>query len=141
MAQGLLQHDMKKKGRTDVQVLSAGVSTSGGIGPTPETVEVMSLLGIDVSGHMSQPVTSEVIRYADAIFCMEEFHKEWIVSKFPETAKKTHLLKSFQANTPSWDVNIPDPIGRPKEVYESCLMTIQDAVDRVVRWLEKEKGA
>ena len=138
MAQGLLRHAMKKKERSDVQVLSAGVGTSGGIGPTLETVEVMSSLGIDVSTHIGQPVTRELVRHADAIFCMEEFHREWILSKFPEAEKKTYLLKSFQASQPLQDVNIPDPIGQPKEVYESCLMTIQDGVEKIIRWLGKE---
>lgn len=138
MAQGLLQHHLQKKSQSDVQVLSAGVGTAGGMGPTLETVEVMKSMGIDISGHIGQPVTREIIQHADAIFCMEEFHKDWILSAIPEAEPKTYLLKSFQVNQPVQDVNIPDPIGRPKEVYESCLMTIKDAVDRIIRWLEKQ---
>jgi len=140
MAEGLLRHLLQKKGRNDIQVLSAGVSTIGGMEPTPETVEVMNSMGVDVSGHISQPVTPDLIRHADIIFCMEEFHKEWILSGAPDAAPKTHLLKTFQVSQSMKDANIPDPIGRPKEVYESCLMTIRDAVDRVVLWLEKQSS-
>ncbi len=139
MAQGLLSSLLKKKGRSDIQVLSAGVSTIGGMGPTPETVEVMNSMGVDVSRHIGQPVTPELIRHADIIFCMEEFHKEWILSGAPDAAPKTHLLKNFQASRSVKDADIPDPIGRPKEVYESCLMTIRDSMDRIVRWLEQER--
>ena len=138
MAQGLLRHLLQKKGRNDIQVLSAGVATIGGMGPTPETVEVMKSMEVDVSGHVGQPVTPELVRHADIIFCMEEFHREWIIAGAPEAAPKTHLLKTFQANQKAQDPNIPDPIGRPKEVYESCSMTIKDSIDRVVRWMEQQ---
>lgn len=137
MAEGLLRDLLKKKGWNDFQVLSAGVSTLGGLGPTPETVEVMEKEGIDVSGHVGNPVTPEIIRHADAIFCMEEFHRDWIVGLVPEAESKVHLLRTFQAEKPPRDSNIGDPIGRPKEVYESCFLTIKESVERIVRWLEK----
>ena len=138
MAHGLLRHMLAKKGRKEIQVLSAGVSTFGGLGATAETIEVMRREGVDVSGHISQPVTPELIRNADIIFCMEELHRESILDRVPEAGPKVHLLKTFQAKQPPPDPNIPDPIGRPKEVYESCLMTIKEAVERVEKWLEKQ---
>jgi len=138
MAEGLLRHMMEKKGRTDVQVLSAGVSTLGRQGATVETIEVMRQEGIDVSGHASRPITPDLIRRADAIFCMEEFHRDAVLSLAPDAAPRTHLLKTFQTKRPVMDPNIADPIARPKEVYESCLMTIKEAVERVARWLTKE---
>ncbi len=143
MAQGLLQHMLHKKGRNDIQVLSAGVSTQGGVGPTPETVEVMQAVGIDVSGHLGQPVTPELVQRADAVFCMEDFQRDLILARLPEAEQKVHLLKTFRFETLVLDPNIPDPIGRPKEMYESCLMTIRDAVERIEKWLlEKEsKGS
>ncbi|MBI3333613.1 MAG: hypothetical protein HYZ93_05940 [Candidatus Omnitrophica bacterium] len=139
MAQGLLRHLLEKKGRTDVQVLSAGVGTAGGMGPTPETVEVMEREGIDVSGHIGQPLTPTLVARADALFCMEEFHREAILRQAPEAAGKVHLLREFQAKQPPVNPNIPDPIGLPKEIYESCFFTIQEAVGRVARWLEENQ--
>lgn len=138
MAQGLLKHLLAKKGRLDVQVLSAGVSTFGGLGATPETIEVMKKEGVDVSGHIGQPITPELIRNADIIFCMEDLHRDALVSKVAEAESKIHLLKTFEAKQPPADPNIFDPIGKPKEVYESCLMTIKEAAERVAQWLEKQ---
>lgn len=137
MAQGLLKALLAKKGRNDVQVLSAGVGTPGGMGATTETIEVMKQEGIDVSGHIGQPLTKELIQHADLIFCMEEFHRDLILSENLEVEAKVHLLKLFQAPAKVLDPNVPDPIGRPKEVYESCLLTIQEAVERIARWVEK----
>ena len=33
---------------------------------------------------------------------------------------------------------IPDPIGKPLEVYETCLATIREAVERVVKYVESQ---
>ena len=138
MAEGLLRHMMKKKGRTDVQVFSAGISASEGQGASLETVEVMRQEGIDVSGHRSQPVTADLVRRSDLVLCMEDFHQEAVLSLASDAASKTHLLKTFHTKRSILDPNIADPMGRPKEVYESCFMTIQEAVERVARWLGKE---
>jgi protein-tyrosine-phosphatase len=138
MAQGLLRKILKEQGRDDVQILSAGVSTLGGLGATEETIEVMQRESVDVSGHISQPLTRDLVRSAEAIFCMEEFHKELILARSPDAARKVHLLRPFEHADPDTDPNIPDPIGHPKQVYESCLMTIKEAVERVARWLEKK---
>jgi len=138
MAQGLLQKLLEQKGRSDVQVLSAGIGTLGGLGATEETIEVMRKEGINVSAHMGQPLTPELVRHADAIFCMEQFHRDEILSRVPGATQKVYLLKLFRAPYRVLDPNIADPIGLPMEVYESCFMTIKEAVERVAQWLETE---
>lgn len=138
MAEGWMEHLLKEKGRSDVQVLSAGTSPLPGSPPTRETVEVMAEEGIDVSGHLSQALTREVVLHADAVFCMEDFHKEMVLMLVPQAASKVHLLKTFQSPVKQADPNIPDPIGRPKEVYEVCRRTIREALERVMKWLEEQ---
>ncbi len=138
MAEGFLKQFLRQRGKADFHVLSAGVSAAGGSGPSPETVEVMQTEGIDVSGHISQPLTPQLVEHADMIFCMEEFQRDILLAQVPGAEEKTYLLKMFMNKRRSVDPNIPDPIGRPKEVYESCLMTIKDSVARVGRWLVKE---
>lgn len=136
MAQGLLRDLLERKERTDVQVLSAGTNTLNGIGPTLETVEVMWDQGVDVSHHVGQQLTPELIRHADIIFCMEDFHRQQVLEAAPEAAPKTHLLKTFRNPVKIPDPNIPDPIGCAKKVYEMALLTIKEAVQRVGAWLE-----
>lgn len=138
MGQGLLRQILVKLGRHDVQVLSAGISTFGGLSASPETIEVMKREGVDVSGHSSRPATRELIQNADLILCMEDIHRDAILARAPEAESKTHLLKVFQAKQPPVDPNIADPIGKPKEVYESCLLTIKEALERVAKWVEKQ---
>lgn len=141
MAQGLLRDLLERKERTDVQVLSAGTNTLNGIGPTLETVEVMWDQGVDVSQHVGQQLSPELVAHADAVFCMEEFHRQQVLEMVPEAEPKTHLLKIFGNPVKAPDPNIPDPIGCTKKVYEMVLVTIKEAVQRVGAWLEEEKPA
>lgn len=133
MAQGLLRTYLK--GRTDLQILSAGLGTMGGMGPTPETVEVMARESIDIASHVSQPVTPDLVRKADLILVMDRMHREVLIRRHPEAASKTFLLREFDAPGPVEDPDIPDPIGQPLGVYERCLETIKEGVVRVVAWL------
>ena len=139
MAEGLMRDWLERKERTDVQVLSAGTNTMDGIGPSLETIEVMWDRGVDVSHHVGQQLTPELLARADAVFCMEEYHKESILEMDPEAGAKTHLLRTFRNEAPVRDVGIPDPIGCNKKVYEMVLQQIKDGVDRVATWLEEEK--
>ncbi len=137
MAEGLLLQRLQQQGRGDLQVLSAGTNTFPGMGPTLETIEVMKEQGVDVSSHVSQQLTPDLVRHADVIFCMEDFHREQILAVNPEVEPKVHLFKTFQNPVPSDNPNVPDPIGQPRQVYEACRTTIQDGVDRIMEWMEK----
>lgn len=136
MAEGLLRHLLKRSDR-EVQVLSAGVGTSGGMGPTQETVDVMDKEGVDVTLHLSQPATQTLIRSADLILVMDDYHRATVIGRVPDAANKTFLLKPFLAPELPDDPAIPDPIGQSLETYEQCAQTIKDAVQRVVRWLDR----
>ena len=137
MAEGLLRQILEQKGCNDLQVLSAGTNVLPGMGPTLETIEVMKEQGVDVASHLSQQLTPDLILHADAVFCMEDFHRQQILAVDPEAESKVYLLKTFQNPVSLDDPNIPDPIGQPKEVYEVCRMAILDAVKRIADWLEK----
>ncbi len=140
MAQALLQHRLKQlqhQLREPVEVGSAGVFAIEGMSASRETVAALSRLGIDVSGHMARMLTTDMIREADLIVAMEPTHREEIVQRVPEAASKTHLLLTYGLPHTSFltEAGVPDPIGKSREVYEACLTTIQDAVERIAQRL------
>ena len=137
MAEGLLRQAMEQRGRKDVQIMSAGTGSMPGMGPTLETVEVMWVEGVDVSGHLSQQLTPDLIHHADALFCMEEGHREVALTMDPGAESKSFLLRNFEKKNPDSELDIPDPIGQPKIVYQSCAKVIKEAVKRVADWIEK----
>lgn len=138
MAEGLLRDLLRQKEQLGVHVLSAGTSTMPGMGPTQETLDVMADIGVDVSNHTARQLTPDLVEFSDAIFCMEDFHREQILAMHPEAESKVHLLRTFRNVAPVPDPNIPDPIGRPKSVYETCLATIREGVEKILKWLEEK---
>ena len=74
---------------------------------------------------------------------MEIFHQEEILRRFPDAKNKAHLLKTFQLGSSEADYGrpgIPDPIGKPMEVYEVCCAEIRKAVERVVTFLKTDSS-
>lgn len=129
MAKGLLKKYLSGR---EIVIASAGVSAIPGFRPTQETIEIMAKEGIDVSGHLSQRLTPEMIQQADLILVMERWHKEQILRLVPSAKAKVFLLKEY-ANASDWsELEIPDPIAKPIEVYEKCLQAIKECVEKAV---------
>ena len=138
MAQGLMQHALRQAGIKTVTVESAGVFAISGMGPTRETQKVLQeAIGVDCSEHRARTLTPEMVQAADLVFVMEQFQAEEVLRRVPSAKDKVHLLKPYglakeeAGNCP----NIPDPIGKPLEVYEVCFAEIRDAIDRIAKSL------
>jgi len=130
MAQGLLEKKLKDTKRTDVEVLSAGIMPIVGTPATANTREVLSKLGIDVSGHRAVQLTKELIDESDIILVMEKIHEERVLNVAPEAKNRVFLLKEF-AKINEGDLDIKDPIGSSVDFYQDILDLIKAAIDRV----------
>ncbi len=130
MAEGLLKKILQEKGRTDVEVISAGIMMLLGIGATSATKEVLRTEGIDVSTHLSRKVSMDMIRRSDLILVMEKLHEEKILQLVPDAKNRVFLLREF-AKIDGASLGIEDPIGKPVEFYHKTMQTIKEAVMRV----------
>ena len=138
MAEGLLRAALTRAGlQHTVTAESAGVFAMEGMPPTRETLRVLQEAGIDMSGHRSRTLTMPMVEDADLIFAMEQFQLEEIVRRAPSAKDKARLLKPYGLPTADAEgnPNIPDPIGKPLEVYEVCFGEITAAVERVAKSL------
>lgn len=136
MAEGLLRKFLKARGCNNIKVSSAGIGTMPGMMASPFTIEVMKGEGIDVSDHRAQVVTEEMINEADLILGMQPIHIETVLSMVPQARTKAHLLLEYayeNENEKPTNLIVYDPIGKPKEVYESVLLTIKAAIERVAK--------
>jgi len=132
MAKGLLEKKIKEKGRQDIEVLSAGIMMSGGLEATNETKELLALEGIDVSGHHSQRATKDMVKKSDIILVMERLQEKRILELFPEVKLRVFLLKEF-AKINDNNLDIADPIAKPKEFYEQIFRIIKEATEKVAQ--------
>lgn len=135
MAQGLLQQKAKQAGVATIKVESAGVFAVQGMEPTQETQHVLRGVGVDCSMHRARSLTVEMVEHADLILVMETFQAEELLRRMPQAKAKVHLLKEYAGMQDDPNLNVPDPIGKPMEVYEVCFASISDAVERIAHGL------
>jgi len=130
MAEAVLKKIMKDKNRADVEVSSAGVMLLSGLAVSSGTKEVLAKEGIDVSAHLSQKITRDMVKKSDLILVMEKAHEDAVLRIAPEVKNRVFLLKEF-AKINDGHLDIADPIGKPLDFYEKTLASIKEAVERV----------
>ena len=137
MAEWLLRQALARAGVQSVQTESAGVFAVAGMGPTRETLRVLQEAGVDCSAHRARMLTAEMVEDADLVLVMEPFQAEEVIRREPPAAGKVHLLRPFGRSPGEVEgpPGIPDPIGKPLEVYEVCFAEIREAVERVAKSL------
>ena len=135
MAQGILQQMLEQAQLASVQVESAGVFAVDGMASTRETQRVLQAVGVDCAAHRARSVTPQMVQEADLVLVMEQFQLEEVLRRAPSAKEKVHLLKTYGASPGevTEHPNIPDPIGKPLEVYEVCFAEIKEAVERVAK--------
>lgn len=115
MAEGYL----KSKNLDGVCVMSRGFSA--GEPANPKSVAVMDEVGIDISNHISNFITTDDIKSADAIICMTESHKQFLMaSGFPKN--NIYVLSG----------GIPDPFGCDINTYRKCRDSIFAGIDKLI---------
>ena len=105
-----------------VVVQSAGLHATRGMRATREGIEAVRELGADLSSHLSQPATIDVLRRADAIYTMTQDHRSQILDVLPGSEKKTFLLDP--------DGDVEDPIGGDESVYRQVAQRFQELLSR-----------
>ncbi len=133
LAEGIFRHAVK--GRSDVEVASAGVATGYGQRPSENGVVAMKQWGIDISDIRSQPLTDELVEWATHIFAMTRGHLDAILTFFPEAAEKTWLACEFEpslADRPE----VPDPIGMGIHAYISTRDVLKKATPSLLKFID-----
>lgn len=131
MAEGFFKRAWRKR---KIRIHSAGIATLSALKPSELAIRVMREEGIDISSHMSTPLTEEMIREADLILVMESRHKEKICRLFPPAQEKTFLLKEFGLGEKE---EVLDPIGGSLRSYWKCAMEIEEAIGGVMEKLKE----
>ncbi len=130
MAQGLLENFLEESGVKHIEVKTAGVMTIPGLLPTPEAVQVMDSVKIDVRKHRSAPLTPEMIRKADLVLGMTPFHVQFALRMAEDARDKTFLLKEYTKSDLK-NYQITDPMGATLEVYKRVFREIKLAVEKL----------
>ena len=121
------------QGRSDITILSAGVSAPKGARASQPAVDALSELGISLAGFRSQPVTEELLESVTHVFTMTRDHRRLIDLLFPEHSPKVRLLGEFFQG----GGDVPDPIGQGLPVYRRCRDVIKSALAKLLDFVDQ----
>ncbi|MEW6615606.1 MAG: low molecular weight phosphotyrosine protein phosphatase [Thermodesulfobacteriota bacterium] len=128
-AERALKKLLREKKVTGIKVHSAGVSATSGRPSPPDAIRVAGNLGVDISEHLSRPISTPMIEEADIILVMSLFHIEVILGMNPESENKLKLLGNFSTfYGDGEETEIPDPYGLTSFHYRSSFNIIRDCI-------------
>ncbi len=111
MAEVFLREHALRRGRA-VTVRSASILGLDGRLAHKHSVAVMIEHGFDIDAHRSQPLTPELVAWADAILGMTMEHSTQVRERYPEAGEKVSNLASYGGM-----VQLTDPLGSWKRTF------------------------
>lgn len=109
-------------------IASAGIGALVGEGADPKACQVMQDRGIDMSPHVAQQLTGELVRQFDLILCMSSEQERWIKERWGFARGKVYRLGHWL------DENVADPYRHPLSAFEGACTLIDEMV---VTWQDK----
>ena len=90
----------------------------------PLAVRVMNEIDIDIEGHRSGGVNSELMAWADYVLVMELHHASKLRERFPDHEDKILVLANFGGM-----MEVSDPIGGWRWRFRRCRRDIIKCID------------
>ncbi len=134
MAEALARKLLEEKGRTDIEVSSAGTAAAVG-SPASEGAYLVGMeQGLDLSAHMAQQVSEEHVEESDLVLGMSLSHVQR--AQMIGGRGKSHLLGAF-AGEDRDHAEVEDPYGGDLDDYRNTFMQLEsllaEAIERIVR--------
>ena len=132
MAEGIFRKYLAEKVECKVddldkmgyKVVSAGVLDMVGAPASTGAIAACAAKEIDIRSHKSKKLSRQLIEKSDFIFAMEQGHRETVGALSPDAANKCTLLAQ--------DRDVPDPIGQPQKLFNSCAEMIEEAIKKKI---------
>jgi protein-tyrosine-phosphatase len=137
MAAALLRHalDAQPEALRSLEVVTAGMVARTGEPANDNAVFTMRKAGIDISGHVSRPLTQAMIDRALVVLCMTEAHRSTIAATANPPPPNLWLFREFMPA--GADREIPDPYGGPLRAYTACRDEMVEALPSLLAALKR----
>ena len=113
----------KRHGKGIIDVKSAGTAASGVVNKS--TIDAMKDVGIDISGHISQQLTKELLLWADVVVTMGCNSLEYFWDE------------DVRAERIDWQVE--DPLGKPWDVMVRVREDVEKKVKELIKRIKEDK--
>ena len=127
MAEGYFRHLCNQAGRDDIVVDSAGTFAPEGGLPSPQSVQTLKTIGVDISELRSQPLSKALLDSCDVIATMTESHRYNIGQISPKALAKTKRLLEYADDFR----DVADPYGGSVADYNACFAEMRSALDNL----------
>lgn len=135
MAEFLAREAAAREG-LDVETRSAGTLGLVNQAPPPNAIAVMREVGVTVQDHRSQPLSAELVDWADHVLVMTFEHAETVHTRFPNAGDKVKLLGPFGRQ----GQEIADPMGWWRPTYRRVRDQILRSVEGLIRNLRADQA-
>ncbi len=141
MGTALLQHALAAQPEPlrSLKVFSAGVASRTGEPASIHSITALKKVGVDLTGHVSRPVTQELLDHSLLVLCMTESQREMIEMTANPVPPRLYLFREFAAD--HGDAEIPDPYGLALPAYEASRDEMVESIPSIIAYLSKLPSA
>src|SRR4051812_27833078 len=126
LAEGIARAEIARRGWSNVQVASAGLSARAGDGAAREAVAVAGREGIDLSGHSARRLTRDLARWADLILGMGPGHLA-VLDRLG-VGGRASTIGDFAAGGDGEGEPVQDPFGGSEAVYQETFEELRGLI-------------
>lgn len=138
MAEALARREARRR-EVSVDVRSAGTYAARGEPASGGAMRTAGRHGLDLSDHRSEPVTEELLDWADAVYGMTAAHVR-VVNRVAGREAARLLTDALPPDHPARGGPVTDPVGGPDAAYQEAFDLIQECVGHLFERLEGEAG-
>ena len=138
MAEAIARRQAAAAGSEGLEFRSAGTSTVPGLPASEGALRAALRHDLTLRDHVSNPLSRELIDWADLILTMGPSHLLRVVELGGEG--KSALLGAFSEGfDDGMEPAVPDPFGGGDEVYEATFLTLEAMVTAALNRLSREE--
>lgn len=112
------------------EVRSAGTLPWAGGSAQPEAIATVAREGLDLTRHVAQPLTADLVGWADIVLGMQQAHVLQV--RDLDSAADVRLITELDSSGPRRD-GIPDPMGLGADAYAEVFEEIRRVLVSFVR--------
>jgi protein-tyrosine-phosphatase len=143
MAEELAEDAADRSSFDDFTFKSAGTFACEGEPATPEAIQAMEEVDLNIDRHRAQQFDKELAEWADVILAMEANHIEAMEAMAPDEESKMHTLLGFAAGVDGYpgesSYDVRDPYQEDIEEYRAARDQIAEAVEKALARLVREQ--
>lgn len=131
----VLAREIFEKSNIEIEVISRGVSVYTPSGASANALEAVKQYGLDLSSHLSKPISVKDIDESDLVLTMTQSHKQVLKGVCGEDGKDLYTLKEF---VEAGDGDVMDPFGQDLKAYCDCADELNMYIGRLPYFINKK---